>query len=196
MIEADKDLIIKVAGQEVKIPKEDYYFTEDGNTPVIKHGPLSRLARQFGLKEPNTALQNQPLFHEDIPLIIYHAEGEDLQGNRIVQVGEAGPFNVEGIGAQYPATMAFKRAQDRFFIKALGLEGTLYSDVEFASTATNPGATIDETTPFPMGKHKGKPLGVVVQSDRSYAEWFATKFNANSPHMKQIQTFVKDLLAA
>ncbi|MBL4952115.1 hypothetical protein JK635_07810 [Neobacillus sp. YIM B02564] len=191
MLEAKNDLVLKIKGKEVKVAKDDHYYTDDGNTPVIKHAPLKRIAKEFGVYVSRVVPEFQPIpTQEGIPYVAHRAFGFDENGVEISALGEAGPFNVEGIAAQFPIIMSNKRAEDRLLIALLGLEGQVYSEVEIAENVTT------SSNVFPFGKHKGKTLEEIKDQDRGYLEWFVAKYKAKNPRDAQLIESAKAVLSA
>lgn len=198
MQETQKDLELVVKGKKVTIPKDDHYFTEDGRTPVIKHAPLKRLAKHFGVGVDRVVLEFSPIYTPEGMWVSHRAFGRDENGHEVSAIGEASPYNTEGIALQYPIIMSNKRAEDRLLIALLDLEGVVYSENEIPE-ANNQGAVAPNPANadlFTFGrKHPGKTIDEVIAVDRQYAEWFATKFQARNPKDKSLQDRVRDRLA-
>lgn len=190
MIESTKDLELEIKGQKVSIPKEDHYFTEHGQ-PVIKHAPLKRIAKQFGVRVQRVVLEFAINTNHGLS-VAHRAFGVDDDGFEISQIGEASAFNTDGIAAQYPVVMSNKRAEDRLLISLLGLEGLVYSDTEFAGDNEN---NLQSASIFTFGKHKGKSVQEVLEEDRGFLEWFTTKFTPRNPLQQSLVDEAKSLLA-
>ena len=197
MKEATQDLKLVIRGQEVTIPKEDYYFTEDGEVPVIRHAPLKRLAKQFGVRVTRTILEFPPVVTPDGIYVAHRAFGVDEDGVETSAVGEANPYNLEaGIASQYPVIMSNKRAEDRLLIALLGLEGKVYSESEIPQTAVS---EPEEELKFTFGKYAGKTPREVLESGpdgKQYLQWFANTFEAKNSKQKKLQDITRKLLSA
>ncbi len=133
------DLTIEVNGKKkkVKLEKDQYYYLErskDSNVPVIKHDALIRIADKNGIRIDKTFLEFGQ-FHNPNNFCFIHRAIKKLEDGTIIdEVGEANPKNLDNaIGGAYPAIMSNKRAQDRLLIRLMGLQGQVYSDVEFGT---------------------------------------------------------------
>lgn len=189
MVEAQKDLELVIKGKKVVVAKDDHYFTEEG-TPVVKHAPLKRIAKEFGVKVDRVVVDFPPVLGVDGLYIAHRAFGTDENGNEVSAVGEANPLNLEGLAAQYPVIMSNKRAEDRLLIVLLGLEGEIYSESEIAPTTSQ---VLDT---FPFGKYAGKSFEEVKALDKQYLEWFANKWQPRSARDQKLQEKAKEILAA
>lgn len=147
-IKPTEEFTLKIAGskKEVKLTPEQYYLLDRGGetpVPVIRHDALIRIAEEHGFKVDKTELEFG-VFHSPTNFCFVHrAYGTMKDGTVVDEVGEANPNNLETtIGSSYPAIMSNKRAQDRLLIRLMGLQGQIYSDVEFGGVVTE--STSDE----------------------------------------------------
>ena len=135
-------LSIEIEGEkkEITLEKEEYYLLErskDNYIPVIKHDALVRIAEANGVKIDQTFLEFGQFHNPNNFCFIHRAIKKLEDGSIIDEVGEANPKNLDtAIGGAYPAIMSNKRAQDRLLIRLMGLQGQVYSDVEFSSVST------------------------------------------------------------
>jgi len=217
-IEATKplELTITVGGKkkQIKLEKEDYYYLsrEKEKIPVIKHDALIRLADANGIKVDKTFLEFG-VFHSPVNFCFIHrAVGTLADGTVIDEVGEANPSNLEeGISKMYPGIMSNKRAQDRLLIRLMGLQGKVYSDVEFGSIESGKEEkkeeeikmTIDEAKSLIVdyGSYKKSPvtLGELKEKAPQDFEWLVNTYTVttkSSEKMKRLHYGAKILAAA
>ena len=132
------ELTVTVGGKkkQIKLEKDSYYYLsrEKENIPVIKHDALIRIADTNGVKVEKTFLEFGEFHSPENFCFVHRAVGTLDNGTVVDEVGEANPRNLDTvIGESYPAIMSNKRAQDRLLIRLMGLQGQVYSDVEFGS---------------------------------------------------------------
>lgn len=118
-------------GKILKFPSLDQYLAGlssggtikmDNGNHIIKHYEVEKLAREFGV------LTNIELVNCDLSksCAVVKATAQ-YQGEKVETLGEVSPLNNT---FAYPISVAEKRAVDRAILKALGIHGKYYSDVE------------------------------------------------------------------
>ena len=104
---------LKSSGGLIEIKKDTY---------TIKHLEVEKLALDFGVE---TSIQ---LVSCDLTKSCAVVKATSMyQGDKFESFGEVSPLNNN---FPYPVSMAEKRAVDRSILKALGIHGKYYSDVE------------------------------------------------------------------
>ncbi len=106
---------LKSSGGLIEIKKDTY---------TIKHLEVEKLALDFGVE---TSIQ---LVSCDLTKSCAVVKATSMyQGDKFESFGEVSPLNNN---FPYPVSVAEKRAVDRSVLKALGIHGKYYSDVEMA----------------------------------------------------------------
>ena len=106
---------LKSSGGLIEIKKDTY---------TIKHLEVEKLALDFGVE---TTIQ---LVSCDLTKSCAVVKATSIyQGDKFESFGEVSPLNNN---FPYPVSVAEKRAVDRSVLKALGIHGKYYSDVEMA----------------------------------------------------------------
>nr|BAR32713.1 hypothetical protein [uncultured Mediterranean phage uvMED] len=106
---------LKSSGGLIEIKKDTY---------TIKHLEVEKLALDFGVE---TSIQ---LVSCDLTKSCAVVKATSMyQGDKFESFGEVSPLNND---FPYPVSVAEKRAVDRSVLKALGIHGKYYSDVEMA----------------------------------------------------------------
>jgi len=106
---------LKSSGGLIEIKKDTY---------TIKHLEVEKLALDFGVE---TSIQ---LVSCDLTKSCAVVKATSIyQGDKFESFGEVSPLNND---FPYPVSVAEKRAVDRSVLKALGIHGKYYSDVEMA----------------------------------------------------------------
>ena len=106
---------LKSSGGLIEIKKDTY---------TIKHLEVEKLALDFGVE---TTIQ---LVSCDLTKSCAVVKATSMyQGDKFESFGEVSPLNND---FPYPVSVAEKRAVDRSVLKALGIHGKYYSDVEMA----------------------------------------------------------------
>jgi len=204
------ELSIVVGGEkkQVKLGKEDYYYLsrDKEKIPVIKHDALIRLADANGIKVDKTFLEFGVFHSPNNFCFIHRAVGTLADGTVIDEVGEANPSNLDsGISKMYPGIMSNKRAQDRLLIRLMGLQGKVYSDVEFGSIESGEEIkmTIDKAKSLIVdyGSYKKSPvtLGELKEKAPQDFEWLLNTYTVttkSSEKMKRLHYGAKILAAA
>ena len=104
---------LKSSGGLIEIKKDTY---------TIKHLEVEKLALDFGVE---TTIQ---LVSCDLTKSCAVVKATSMyQGDKFESFGEVSPLNND---FEYPVAVAEKRAVDRAVLKALGIHGKYYSDVE------------------------------------------------------------------
>ena len=112
-----------------KLKKDGGMWKIDANKYAIKHLEVEKLTTQFHIET------NITLVHCDLKSACAVVKaGASFQGKTYWSLGEVSPNNNI---FNYPVAMAEKRAVDRAVLKALGIHGEVYSDVELSNTKTN-----------------------------------------------------------
>ena len=94
----------------------------DNGSYIIKHYEVENLAREFGV------ITNIELVNCDLTKSCAVVKAQaSFEGKTHESLGEVSPLNNNFV---YPVAVAEKRAVDRAILKALGLHGKYYSDVE------------------------------------------------------------------
>jgi len=210
------ELSIVVGGEkkQVKLGKEDYYYLsrDKEKIPVIKHDALIRLADVNGIKIDRTFLEFGVFHSPNNFCFVHRAVGTLADGTVVDEVGEANPQNLNTvIGGAYPAIMSNKRAQDRLLIRLMGLQGKVYSDVEFGSIESGKEEkkeeeikmTIDKAKSLIVdyGSYKKSPvtLGELKEKAPQDFEWLLNTYTVttkSSEKMKRLHYGAKILAAA
>ncbi len=210
------ELSIVVGGEkkQVKLGKEDYYYLsrDKEKIPVIKHDALIRLADVNGIKIDRTFLEFGVFHSPNNFCFVHRAVGTLADGTVVDEVGEANPQNLNTvIGGAYPAIMSNKRAQDRLLIRLMGLQGKVYSDVEFGSIESGKEEkeeeeikmTVDEARSLTVdyGSYKKSPvtLGELKEKAPQDFEWLLNTYTVtakSSEKMKRLHYGAKILAAA
>jgi len=211
------ELSIVVGGEkkQVKLGKEDYYYLsrEKEKIPVIKHDALIRMADANGVKVDKTFLEFGVFHSPNNFCFVHRAVGTLADGTVVDEVGEANPQNLNTvIGGAYPAIMSNKRAQDRLLIRLMGLQGKVYSDVEFGGNIYESDKTekeeeikmtIDEAKSLIVdyGSYKKSPvtLGELKEKAPQDFEWLLNTYTVtakSSEKMKRLHYGAKILAAA
>ena len=111
----------------------------DNGSYIIKHYEVENLAREFGV------ITNIELVNCDLTksCAVVKAQAA-FEGKIHESLGEVSPLNNTFV---YPVAVAEKRAVDRAILKALGLHGKYYSDVEMPpeKKTENQGIKLDHT---------------------------------------------------
>ena len=111
----------------------------DNGSYIIKHYEVENLAREFGV------LTNIELVNCDLTKSCAVVKAQaSFEGKTHESLGEVSPLNNNFV---YPVAVAEKRAVDRAILKALGLHGKYYSDVEMPpeKKTENQGIKLDHT---------------------------------------------------
>ena len=111
----------------------------DNGSYIIKHYEVENLAREFGV------LTNIELVNCDLTKSCAVVKAQaSFEGKTHESLGEVSPLNNTFV---YPVAVAEKRAVDRAILKALGLHGKYYSDVEMPpeKKTENQGIKLDHT---------------------------------------------------
>ena len=111
----------------------------DNGSYIIKHYEVENLAREFGV------ITNIELVNCDLTKSCAVVKAQaSFEGKTHESLGEVSPLNNNFI---YPVAVAEKRAVDRAILKALGLHGKYYSDVEMPpeKKTENQGIKLDHT---------------------------------------------------
>ena len=111
----------------------------DNGSYIIKHYEVENLAREFGV------ITNIELVNCDLTKSCAVVKAQaSFEGKTHESLGEVSPLNNTFI---YPVAVAEKRAVDRAILKALGLHGKYYSDVEMPpeKKTENQGIKLDHT---------------------------------------------------
>lgn len=111
----------------------------DNGSYIIKHYEVENLAREFGV------LTNIELVNCDLSKSCAVVKAQaSFEGKTHESLGEVSPLNNTFV---YPVAVAEKRAVDRAILKALGLHGKYYSDVEMPpeKKTENQGIKLDHT---------------------------------------------------
>lgn len=125
--------ILQILGQEVTIFENQYFLINNSNDKVVlRNSTLMDIGNQFNIPRPTFEfIENQRDFGSDKFSYVVKARIEE-NGKVFEQVGEANHLNcLNDIALAHPATMAMVRATSRVLIRALGLEGSVYSEEEF-----------------------------------------------------------------
>ena len=105
-----------------KLKKSGGMWRIDRNKYAIKHLEVERLATLYNIETDIN------LVHCDLKSSCAVVKaGASFQGKKYYSLGEVSPQNNR---FSYPVAMAEKRAVDRAVLKALGIHGEVYSDVE------------------------------------------------------------------
>ena len=105
-----------------KLKKSGGMWRIDRNKYAIKHLEVERLATLYNIETDISVV------HCDLKAACAVVKaGASFQGKKYYSLGEVSPQN-NRFG--YPVAMAEKRAVDRAVLKALGIHGEVYSDVE------------------------------------------------------------------
>ena len=112
-----------------KIKRSGGMWRIDSGKYAIKHHEVEKLANHYNI---------------DTEIMLVHCELEKgcavvqavsiFQGKKFHSLGEVSPANSD---FPYPVAMAEKRAVDRAVLKAVGIHGEVYSDVELPAKKTN-----------------------------------------------------------
>ena len=111
----------------------------DNGSYIIKHYEVENLAREFGV------ITNIELVNCDLTKSCAVVKAQaSFEGKTHESLGEVSPLNNNFV---YPVAVAEKRAVDRAILKALGLHGKYYSDVEMPpeKKTENQGIKLDHT---------------------------------------------------
>tara|TARA_A100001035_G_C27712592_1_gene467918 strand:- start:301 stop:879 length:579 start_codon:yes stop_codon:yes gene_type:complete len=111
----------------------------DNGSYIIKHYEVENLAREFGV------ITNIELVNCDLTKSCAVVKAQaSFEGKTHESLGEVSPLNNTFV---YPVAVAEKRAVDRAILKALGLHGKYYSDVEMPpeKKTENQGIKLDHT---------------------------------------------------
>ena len=111
----------------------------DNGSYIIKHYEVENLAREFGV------ITNIELVNCDLSKSCAVVKAQaSFEGKTHESLGEVSPLNNTFV---YPVAVAEKRAVDRAILKALGLHGKYYSDVEMPpeKKTENQGIKLDHT---------------------------------------------------
>ena len=111
----------------------------DNGSYIIRHYEVENLAREFGV------ITNIELVNCDLTKSCAVVKAQaSFEGKTHESLGEVSPLNNNFI---YPVAVAEKRAVDRAILKALGLHGKYYSDVEMPpeKKTENQGIKLDHT---------------------------------------------------
>ena len=111
----------------------------DNGSYIIKHYEVENLAREFGV------ITNIELVNCDLTKSCAVVKAQaSFEGKIHESLGEVSPLNNNFV---YPVAVAEKRAVDRAILKALGLHGKHYSDVEMPpeKKTENQGIKLDHT---------------------------------------------------
>tara|TARA_B100000214_G_scaffold259104_1_gene191180 strand:+ start:28 stop:606 length:579 start_codon:yes stop_codon:yes gene_type:complete len=111
----------------------------DNGSYIIKHYEVENLAREFGV------ITNIELVNCDLTKSCAVVKAQaSFEGKIHESLGEVSPLNNNFV---YPVAVAEKRAVDRAILKALGLHGKYYSDVEMPpeKKTENQGIKLDHT---------------------------------------------------
>ena len=111
----------------------------DNGSYIIKHYEVENLAREFGV------ITNIELVNCDLSKSCAVVKAQaSFEGKTHESLGEVSPLNNNFV---YPVAVAEKRAVDRAILKALGLHGKYYSDVEMPpeKKTENQGIKLDHT---------------------------------------------------
>ena len=112
-----------------KLKRNGGMWKIDANKYAIKHLEVEKLATLYNIE---TDIQ---LVHCDLKAACAVVKASSIfQGKRFYSLGEVSPINNT---FNYPVDMAEKRAVDRADLKALGIHGEVYSDVELPTTKSN-----------------------------------------------------------
>ena len=111
----------------------------DNGSYIIRHYEVENLAREFGV------ITNIELVNCDLTKSCAVVKAQaSFEGKTHESLGEVSPLNNNFV---YPVAVAEKRAVDRAILKALGLHGKYYSDVEMPpeKKTENQGIKLDHT---------------------------------------------------
>ena len=111
----------------------------DNGSYIIKHYEVENLAREFGV------ITNIELVNCDLTKSCAVVKAQaSFEGKTHESLGEVSPLNNTFV---YQVAVAEKRAVDRAILKALGLHGKYYSDVEMPpeKKTENQGIKLDHT---------------------------------------------------
>ena len=111
----------------------------DNGSYIIRHYEVENLAREFGV------ITNIELVNCDLTKSCAVVKAQaSFEGKTHESLGEVSPLNNDFV---YPVAVAEKRAVDRAILKALGLHGKYYSDVEMPpeKKTENQGIKLDHT---------------------------------------------------
>lgn len=131
-----KQLIVK--GVQCTLDDNEYWEMGNGKV-VIANGVLTTLATQFNIPEPEyEVIEHVRDFSTDKFSYIVQATLHMANDKTITEIGEANHLNcLNAIALQYPCISAKTRAGSRVLIRALGLQGQVYSDDEIDTNTLN-----------------------------------------------------------
>lgn len=207
LIKPTEELTLKITGnKKVKLVPDQYYLLDRGEgtiIPVVRHDALIKIAEENGFKVDKTVLEFG-VFHSPTNFCFVHrAYGTLKDGTVVDEVGEANPNNLDtDIASAYPAIMSNKRAQDRLLIRLMGLQGQVYSEVEFsgetATTAENNNEeelTIEEAKALVVdyGRFKNNPVTLAELKEKypSDFDWLCNTYKVNSKSSQKMSKLHK-----
>ena len=123
---------LKISNEEITLTDDKYYFVADNGKVALKNETIETLRKHFKISEPLfNFVETARAFSSGSfsYVVLATAERDGISYN---EVGEANNLNCTGkLGTEYPATIAKIRAENRVIIKALGIQGKIYSELEF-----------------------------------------------------------------
>lgn len=203
-------------GKQITLSEKEYYLQErEGSdpVPVIKHDVLVSVAENAGVYVDDIVLEFGE-FHSPTNFCFIHRAYGYLNGIKVSEVGEANPNNLDShIGSMYPAIMSNKRASDRLLIRLLGLQGQIYSDVEFSDREMTTTKKAETEEPEEMsleeakglivdyGRYRTNPITLAELKEKypNDFRWLCEGYKAtekSSPRMKKLQQGARLLAAA
>lgn len=215
-------LTLTIRGQQVPVPALDVWHTADGQ-PVVRSARLRQIGARFGEVPPPPELVFVQPFAGSV-WVAMRCAGPDSTGTFRWAIGEAHPGSCDSeIARRFIATMAAKRAADRWLIEALGLGGQVYSDVEMpsqdasggtgaaASASANGGSSAaagkgtdgpaaDPSDPgsvaVVLSQHRGKTIAQLAATQPKLLLWIRDRYTPRDEQGQRMKDAAAAYLAA